>query len=145
MIGRLSPEEVEAGRSARGGFTRAQLQEWGVSWPPRKGWLKRLTGRRSGLSPEEIQARSQAKRSAPRTTPRRIGDAPLYDGEAAPWEEEAARRAPKTGDLFRTDAAMSEAFRAAEDIRKWTDGPKAAGWRIARLAQAIVDAERAPR
>jgi len=30
---RLTPEEVEAGRSPAGGFTRAQLAAWGVPWP----------------------------------------------------------------------------------------------------------------
>lgn len=45
----------------------------------------------------------------------------------------------KTGDLFRNDAALSEAMRDAEDILKWRLGPKVPGWRIARLAQALVD------
>ena len=40
---RLSLEEVEAGRTAKGGFTRAQLTAWGVAWPPPKGWLSALT------------------------------------------------------------------------------------------------------
>jgi hypothetical protein len=39
---RLSREEVEAGRSAAGGFTRAQLASWGVPWPPPAGWLQAL-------------------------------------------------------------------------------------------------------
>jgi hypothetical protein len=51
-------------------------------------------------------------------------------------------KAPKTGDLFRTDAALSEAMRDAEDILKWRVGPNVPGWRIARLAQAMVDARR---
>lgn len=37
--------EVEAGKSAKGGFTRKQLAEWGVPWPPPKGWRRRLEGR----------------------------------------------------------------------------------------------------
>ena len=45
----------------------------------------------------------------------------------------------KIGDLFRSDAALSEAMRDAEDILKWRIGPKVPGWRIARLAQALVD------
>ena len=40
---RLSLEEVEAGRTVKGGFTRAQLERWGVSWPAKKGWLSALT------------------------------------------------------------------------------------------------------
>jgi hypothetical protein len=42
-VPRLTPEEVEAGRSpAGGGFTRAQLAEWGVPWPSPAGWLRAL-------------------------------------------------------------------------------------------------------
>jgi hypothetical protein len=39
---RLTREEVEAGRSPAGGFTRAQLAEWSVPWPPPSGWLQAL-------------------------------------------------------------------------------------------------------
>ena len=39
---RLTQEEVEAGRSPRGGFTRKQLAVWGVPWPPPAGWLQAL-------------------------------------------------------------------------------------------------------
>jgi hypothetical protein len=39
---RLSLAEVEAGRSPAGGFTRKQLAEWGVPWPPPAGWLQAL-------------------------------------------------------------------------------------------------------
>jgi hypothetical protein len=30
--------EIEAARTPAGGWTRAQLSEWGVPWPPSKGW-----------------------------------------------------------------------------------------------------------
>jgi len=39
---RLTPEEVEAGRSPAGGFTGKQLAGWGVPWPPPAGWLQAL-------------------------------------------------------------------------------------------------------
>jgi len=39
---RLTEEEIEAGKSPRGGFTRAQLEKWGVGWPPAKGWRRAL-------------------------------------------------------------------------------------------------------
>jgi hypothetical protein len=52
-------------------------------------------------------------------------------------------RTAKTGDLFRTDAGLSEAMRDAEDILKWRIGPNVPGWRIARLAQALIDDRRA--
>ena len=50
-------------------------------------------------------------------------------------------RTAKTGDLFRSDASLSEAMHVAEDVVKWRVGPNAPGWRIARLAQALVDQE----
>lgn len=41
----ISAKEVEACITAREGYTRAQLAEWGVPWPPPKGWKKQLTDR----------------------------------------------------------------------------------------------------
>jgi ribonuclease HI len=40
-----SPEMIERMRTARGGWTKAQLAEWGVAWPPPKGWRKELVAR----------------------------------------------------------------------------------------------------
>lgn len=37
-----SKEEIEKKRTHAGGFLRKDLEEWGVSWPPPKGWKKRL-------------------------------------------------------------------------------------------------------
>lgn len=34
--------EIAAARSPAGGWTKAQLAEWGVSWPPPKGWRQAL-------------------------------------------------------------------------------------------------------
>jgi hypothetical protein len=39
---KLTMEEVEAGRSPRGGWSADTLAAWGVPWPPPKGWLQRL-------------------------------------------------------------------------------------------------------
>ena len=39
---RLTAEEIEAGRSVCGGWTRATLAAWGVPWPPPAGWQRRL-------------------------------------------------------------------------------------------------------
>jgi hypothetical protein len=36
----VSPEEAEAARSPRGGWTRPALAGWGVPWPPPSGWLR---------------------------------------------------------------------------------------------------------
>jgi hypothetical protein len=34
---------VEAARTPAGGWTRATLAEWGVPWPPPRGWKAKLT------------------------------------------------------------------------------------------------------
>lgn len=34
--------EIEAKKTPNGGWTKAQLAEWGVGWPPPKGWRKKL-------------------------------------------------------------------------------------------------------
>ena len=39
---RASLAEIEAGRSPRGGWTKKQLAQWGVPWPPPSGWLAAL-------------------------------------------------------------------------------------------------------
>lgn len=33
---------IEAGKSAKGGWTRKQLALWGIAWPPAKGWKEHL-------------------------------------------------------------------------------------------------------
>ena len=37
-----SAEQIEAMRTPNGGWTRKQLEEWGVEWPPKKGWKSEL-------------------------------------------------------------------------------------------------------
>ena len=32
--------QLEAGKTSRGGWTRAQLAEWGVPWPLPHGWRR---------------------------------------------------------------------------------------------------------
>jgi hypothetical protein len=39
---KLTVEEIEAGKSEAGGYTKAKLAEWGISWPPPKGWKEML-------------------------------------------------------------------------------------------------------
>lgn len=41
----VSPEEIARKATASMGWTRAQLAEWGVSWPPRNGWKAELERR----------------------------------------------------------------------------------------------------
>jgi hypothetical protein len=38
----LAAEEIEAARSPKGGWTKATLAAWGISWPPPAGWKERL-------------------------------------------------------------------------------------------------------
>jgi hypothetical protein len=49
---RLTETQIEAGRSPRGGWTRIQLAEWGVPWPPPKGWQNALV---AGRDPIRVQ------------------------------------------------------------------------------------------
>lgn len=42
MNDRPTAEQIENLRTQRGGYTKAQLSEWGIPWPPPKGWRKRL-------------------------------------------------------------------------------------------------------
>jgi len=42
--GRLTRQELEAGKTAAGGYNRRQLALWGIPWPPPKGWQKQLLG-----------------------------------------------------------------------------------------------------
>ena len=37
-----SPTEIEARRTPAGVWTKAQLAQWGVPWPPSKGWRQKL-------------------------------------------------------------------------------------------------------
>lgn len=39
---KLTKEEIDAAKTAKGGWTRKTLAAWGVSWPPPKGWKARL-------------------------------------------------------------------------------------------------------
>ena len=40
-------EEIEAKKTLKGGFTRRQLELWGVNWPPVKGWKQEVLRRNS--------------------------------------------------------------------------------------------------
>ncbi|MFI6955529.1 hypothetical protein ACIBJI_18865 [Nocardia sp. NPDC050408] len=44
-----TPDEINAARTPRGGWTRDQLAEWGVPWPPPRGWQEKLL-RQAGRS-----------------------------------------------------------------------------------------------
>lgn len=44
-----TPAEIEAAKTPAGGWTRAQLAEWDIPWPPPKGWKARLLAERELL------------------------------------------------------------------------------------------------
>lgn len=41
----ITQELIEAARTPAGGFSAARLWLLGVSWPPKKGWRKRIEGK----------------------------------------------------------------------------------------------------
>ena len=48
----LTEEDIEACRTAKGGFSKAQLAVWGVAWPPKTGWKKALIEGRDPNNPD---------------------------------------------------------------------------------------------
>jgi len=42
MAHQPTEDEIEQARTPAGGWTRDQLAQWGVPWPPPKGWKRRL-------------------------------------------------------------------------------------------------------
>ena len=40
-----SPDEIQEACTGPGGWTAAELAEWGVPWPPPKGWRRYLERR----------------------------------------------------------------------------------------------------
>jgi hypothetical protein len=43
MTNKVPAAEIEAAKTANGGYTRKTLAQWGVPWPPPKGWKNALT------------------------------------------------------------------------------------------------------
>jgi len=62
---RITESEIMAARTEKGGWTRAQLEEWGVPWigkSPPKGWKRQLL--KYGVpyqAPERMKAKSPEK------------------------------------------------------------------------------------
>lgn len=51
-------EEVESARTPRAGWTRSQLAEWRVPWPPPTGWKEALLAASAGAEdagPDEVE------------------------------------------------------------------------------------------
>lgn len=38
----ISADEIEEKKTVKGGWTKKQLAEWGINWPPQKGWKEAL-------------------------------------------------------------------------------------------------------
>ena len=57
---KITAAEILSKRKGRGGYTRKQLEEWGVPYPPQKGWMVRLIqegvpeGRQGGYTANSI-------------------------------------------------------------------------------------------
>lgn len=47
-------EEIEAGKTKAGGYTRKQLEQWGVPWPPPAGWRRRLLREAENAGPSVL-------------------------------------------------------------------------------------------
>lgn len=73
-----SPEEVEAASTSGCGWTAARLAEWGISWPPDKGWRQVLRERWYALHPDQRDPRQQTVNPADKLTwLRKLNDAPI--------------------------------------------------------------------
>lgn len=57
-LARLTWDQIEEGRSKKGGWTRATLHAWGIPWPPPTGWQQQLTG--EPFNPARVEARDIA-------------------------------------------------------------------------------------
>lgn len=38
----ITRDDIEAGKTEKGGYTKAQLAAWGIPWPPPTGWKDKL-------------------------------------------------------------------------------------------------------
>ena len=52
-----SPEQIEAAKTPGGGWDRKTLADWGVRWPPPKGWKKRLAEEHQRAGADQPQQR----------------------------------------------------------------------------------------
>lgn len=67
----ITEEILEDGRGDRGGWTRKQLEQLGVSWPPHHGWRRALVGR--AVPTRYIKRFLELRRTHP-TTPSLFGE-----------------------------------------------------------------------
>ena len=43
----ITNEYIENNKTANGGFSKDILKQWGIDWPPQKGWRKQLIGKKN--------------------------------------------------------------------------------------------------
>ena len=60
-IVKLSEAEIESAKTPKGGWTKKQLAEWGVSWPPPKGWKRALI---LGCALEDLPPEEETERES---------------------------------------------------------------------------------
>lgn len=89
MVAKPNWQIVDEGRTEKGGFTRQQLELWGVEWPPQKGWRKRLEKQKEPLPEPKQQLRASILnpgwKPKPDIQPRPISD--VHTGAPPPWED----------------------------------------------------------
>lgn len=52
MALKLTAQEIEAGKTERGGWSKSTIEGWGIAWPPPKGWKEALiAGEKIGFAP----------------------------------------------------------------------------------------------
>lgn len=52
----ISNAEIEAAKTSAGGWKRAKLTEWGVPWPPPKGWRQKLIDNHSKVAQPAVES-----------------------------------------------------------------------------------------
>jgi len=90
---RLTREEIDAAKTAKGGWTKATLEGWGISWPPQKGWMDRLI---EGFEPE-------MEPNAPESNPKSLEGSLLHQVVMAVIES-------GNGDLLKGIDALNEYY-----------------------------------
>jgi hypothetical protein len=66
----VTANEIEAARTPNGGWTKATLAQWGVPWPPSKGWKQRLLA--------QVDTHAE-RRDVEQARPARVGSAVLEE------------------------------------------------------------------
>lgn len=76
----ITIEEIEAARTPAGGFNAKTLRQWGVPWPPPKGWRQTLVDH--GYPYDETLNDEAARRGDPDQILRRVLLAVVEAGQA---------------------------------------------------------------